>query len=152
MTLSTRGYDPGHHAWSFEGHYTAALSGDIHDVRMDLADFGVRHFRRAILRRYGLRIPEGNIRVGWEREEPALAPSRDVHVQFREMTYRGKQTYARRVPPEILRYDVEYDPDMDYDEAEFGGEDLDQEYEDEEEYENDEESQARARQGAYPED
>jgi len=151
MTLATRGYSLGQNAWSFEAHYTAALSGNIHDVRLDFADFGVRHFRRTILRRYGLRIPEGNIRVGWEREEPALAPSRDVHVEFREMTYRGKQTYARRLPSEVLRYDVEYDPETEYgeadDEYEEEDSDEDEEYEDEndeleddEEYENDEES------------
>ena len=131
MTLAARGYSPSQNAWSFEGHYTAALSGDIHDVRLDLADFGIPHFRGAIMRRYGLRIPEGKIRVGWEREEPALAPSPDVHVEFREMTYRGKQTYARRLPAETLRYGNKYDPETDYDEAE------DHEYEDEE-YDSDE--------------
>jgi hypothetical protein len=131
MTLATRGYSPSQNAWSFEAHYTAALSGDIGDVRLDLADFGVEHFRRAIMRRYGLRIPEGKIRVGWEREESALAPSPDVHVEFREMTYRGKQAYARRLPAEVLRYGNKYDPEDDYDEAE------DYEYEDEE-YDSDE--------------
>jgi hypothetical protein len=83
------------------------------------------------MRRYGLRIPESKIGVGWEREEPALAPSPDVHVEFREMTYRGKQTYARRLPGETLRYGNKYDPETDYDEAE------DHEYEDEE-YDSDE--------------
>jgi hypothetical protein len=90
------------------------------------------------MRRYGLRIPESKIRVGWEREEPALSSSSEVHVEFREMTYRGKQTYARRLPAEVLRYDEHYDPEADYDEADAG------EYEDEEdepaEYEEDEES------------
>jgi len=134
MTLATRGYSPSQNAWSFEAHYTAALSGDIGDVRVDLADFGIPHFRGAIMRRYGLRIPEGRIRVGWEREEPALASSPDVHVEFREMTYRGKQAHARRLPSEVLRYDVEYDPEADYDEYE----DESDESEDEEEYDNDE--------------
>lgn len=138
MTLATRGYSPSQNAWSFEAHYTAALSGDIGDVRVDLADFCIPHFRGAIMRRYGLRIPESKVRVGWEREEPALASSPDVHVEFREMTYRGKQTYARRLPAEVLRYGDQYDPEADYDEA-----DAD-EYEDEEydsdEYEENEES------------
>ena len=129
MTLATRGYSPSQNAWSFEGHYTAALPGDIHDVRLDLADFGIPHFRRAIMRRYGLRIPEGKIRVGWEREEPALSSSPDVHVEFREMIYRGKQTHARRLPAETLRYGNKYDPEADYDEADA--------YEDEE-YDSDE--------------
>jgi hypothetical protein len=136
MTLSTRGYSPIQNAWSFEGHYTAALSGDIGDVRVDLADFGIPHFRGAIMRRYGLRIPEDKIRVGWEREEPALASSPDVHVEFREMTYRGKQAYARRLPAETLRYGNKYDPGADYDEADAY---EDKEY-DSDEYEEYEES------------
>ena len=131
MTLSTRGYSLGQNAWSFEGHYTAALPGDIHKVRFDLADFCIPRFRRTVLRLAGQRISEDKIRVGWEREEPALAPSPDVHVEFREMTYRGKQTYARRLPAETLRYGNKYDPEADYDEAE------DYEYEDEE-YDSDE--------------
>lgn len=136
MTLATRGYSPSQNAWSFEAHYTAALSGDIGDVRVDLADFGIPHFRGAIMRRYGLRIPEGKIRVGWEREEPALASSPDVHVEFREMTYRGKQTYARRLPAETLRYGNKYDPEADYDEAE----DYEDEEYDSDEYEENEEN------------
>jgi len=136
MTLATRGYSPSQNAWSFEAHYTAALSGDIGDVRLDLADFGIPHFRGAIMRRYGLRIPEGKIRVGWEREEPALAPSPDIHVEFREMTYRGKQTYARRLPAETLRYGNKYDPEADYAEADAY---KDEEY-DSDEYEECEES------------
>jgi len=137
MTLATRGYSPSQNAWSFEAHYTAALPGDIGDVRVDLADFGIPHFRGAIMRRYGLRIPEGKIRVGWEREEPALASSPDVHVEFREMTYRGKQTYARRLPPQALRYGAEYDLEADNEESE-GDEDEEDEYEDgvDEEYED----------------
>jgi len=150
MTLATRGYSPSQNAWSFEAHYTAALSGDIGDVRVDLADFGIPHFRGAIMRRYGLRIPESKVRVGWEREEPALSSSPDVHVEFREMTYRGKQAHARRLPAEVLRYDVEYDPEADYgeiddDEYDEATSDDDDEYEDEgdesedeEEYDNDE--------------
>jgi len=71
-------------------------------------------------------------------EEPALSSSRDVHVEFREMTYRGKQTHARRLPAEVLRHDDRYDPEADYDEA-----DAD-DYEDEEygsdEYEENEDS------------
>ena len=141
MTLSTRGYSLGQNAWSFEAHYTAALPGDIGDVRVDLADFCIPHFRRAVLRRTGVRIPEGKIRVGWEREEPALTPSPDIHVEFREMTFRGKETHARRLPPEVLRYDAEYDPEADYDEAEdeYEEEDSDEEYEDESEVDEEDE-------------
>jgi len=139
MTLATRGYSPSQNAWSFEAHYTAALSGDIGDVRVDLADFGIPHFRRAVLRHTGLRISDDKIRVGWEREEPALTPSPDIHVDFREMTYRGRQTHARRLPPEALRYDVEYDPEPDYDEIDDDEyEDENDELEDEEEYDSDE--------------
>jgi hypothetical protein len=140
MTLSSRGYTPGRNAWSFEAHYTASLPGDIHDVRFELADLGVEHFRRKILRLYGLRIPEGKIRVGWEREERALAPSPDIHVEFREITFRGKQTYARRLPPDVLRYDVEYDPEADYDQAEDEYEEEDSDEDEQCEDENDEES------------
>jgi hypothetical protein len=143
MTLSTRGYSLGQNAWSLEGHYTAALPGDIHDVRLDLADFCIPHFRRTVLRHTGQRISDDKIRVGWEREEPALTPSKEVHAEFREMSYRGKQTHARRLPPDVLRYDFEYDPEADYDEAENDGyEDSndDEEYEDEsDELEDDEE-------------
>jgi hypothetical protein len=134
MTLSTRGYSPSQNAWSFEGHYTAALPGDIHDVRFDLADFCIPHFRRTVLKHTGRRISDDKIRVGWEREESALAPSPDIRVEFREMTYRGKQTYARQLPVEVLRYEADYD---EYDEEE---ENLHEDEEDEEEYEDDEES------------
>jgi len=148
MTLATRGYSLGQNAWSIEGHYIATLPGEIHDTRQDLADFCIPHFRRKVLRHTGQQVSKDKIRVGWEREESALAPSPDIRVEFRKMTYRGRQTQARRLPSDVLRYDVEYDPQAEYDEAEeyeYDDEEYDSdEYQgngsEPEEYENDEES------------
>ncbi len=138
MTLSTRGYDPGRHGWSFEAHFIAALPGDIRDVREDLSDYGVTYFIREVRRLYGVSLSERNVRIGFEREEPALSASRDIRIEFRELTFRGKQQRARAFPAEVLSYDPEAVDDersegYEYDAYEGG---YDEDSEDEDDFED----------------
>jgi hypothetical protein len=122
-------------AKSIESHYVAALPGDIREARQDLADFGIEDFRRIFEGRRGYKPPLAAVKVSFEAEERALAPSLEVHVETLEMVYRGRQHYANRFPPRVLTYDIEYDPEF----ADEQPEDEDEEPEDDEDYEDDEE-------------
>ncbi len=157
MTLSTRGYTLGENAWGYEAHFTAALPGNIHNVREKLRAIGIPYFQRLVLERYGQHVPLDRIRGEFEREEQALAPSADITVEPLEITYRGKMHHAaklpiRTLPSDVVAYDPEYDSseietdqedEQDYNGNDEGHEDdfeddepedeLDEEYEDEDE-------------------
>jgi hypothetical protein len=55
-------------------------------------------------RHYGMYIPRGKIRGHFQREQPALSPSRTLHVDVLETVYRGRQHYDRYVASEDLPY------------------------------------------------
>ena len=99
-----RGYTPQSNAWSAEAHYTTALPGSIHQNREQLRDFAIPHFQRVMRRHYGMYIPRAQIRGRFQREEPALSPSRTLHVDVLETVYRGRQHYDRYVASEDLPY------------------------------------------------
>jgi hypothetical protein len=145
MTLSTRGYSLRRNAWSYEAHFTAALAGNVHNVRERLREIAVPYFQRLIRERYGQDIPLGKIRGEFEREEEALAPSPHIRVEPLEITYRGKMHHAtklptRMLPSDIVTYDPEYDTDgydddeddEDFDDDEWEDGDEDEEYYDDE--------------------
>jgi hypothetical protein len=135
MTLSTRGYSLRQNAWSYEAHFTAALVGNVHNVREKLRSIAFPYFQRLIRERYGQDIPLGKIRGEFEREEMALAPSPHIRVEPLEITYRGKMHYATKLPTltlpsDIVAYDPEYDIDQD------GSDDED--FEEDDEWDDDE--------------
>jgi hypothetical protein len=153
LTLSTRGYSLGESAWSYEAHFTAALTGSIHNVREKLRAMAFPYFQRLVLERYGQHVPLDRIRGEFEREEQALAPSADITVEPLEITYRGKMHHAtslptRRLPSDIVAYDPEYDTagfEMEEDDEEEDDfyddepeDELDEEYDDEDEEYDDE--------------
>lgn len=119
-------------AKSLECHYVAALPGDIHELRQELAEFAIEDFRNTFEELRGYKPPLGAVKVSFEAEQPALSPSSEVQVETLEMVYRGRQHHAKRFPPRLLTYDIEYDP-------EFADEGLEDESEVDEEYEDDEE-------------
>ncbi len=88
-------YD-GEKARGFEGHFVASLSGKIAANRVKLAKFITPIFQKQILQQYALRVSPGQIRIRFEREQAAFARSRLVHVEFLEMTYRGRERHAKR--------------------------------------------------------
>jgi hypothetical protein len=103
-------------AKSLECHYTAALPGDLHEVRQDLADFGINNFLRTFEELHGYKPSPSAVKVRFEAEQTALAPTEEIQVETLEITYRGKQHYARRFAPRTMRYN--YDPDSYCDEDE----------------------------------
>jgi hypothetical protein len=130
MTLSTRGYSLGKHAWSYEAHFTALLPGNVHNVREKLRAYFVPYFQRLVQERYGEDVPLVKIRGEFEREEPALSPSADITVEPYEITYRGRMHYATAVPIRRLPSDIiAYDPDRYSDEGEDEESDGDDESE-----------------------
>lgn len=104
ITLSTRSlYDKAdHEARSFEGHFKACLRGKIRRNRKRLADFLIPIFQRQVYRELGVHISRSRIRVGFEREEPALSASRRVDAEFLIITYRGKHHVAKRLPQQTF--------------------------------------------------
>ncbi len=109
-TLSTRGYAQGQGFMSIEGPYSHDSADSIHTARQRLTEYAKEHFIRTVRRLYGIRLSPGDVKIGYEREEPALAPSRLVHVDLFEMIYRGKQHFARNLASENLRI-FRYDPE-----------------------------------------
>jgi hypothetical protein len=99
-----RGYTPQSNAWSAEAHYTIALPGSIHQNRERLRDFAIPHFQRVMRRHYGMYLRRGEIRGRFQREEPALSPTRTLHVDVLETVYRGRQHYDRHVASANLPY------------------------------------------------
>jgi hypothetical protein len=111
-------------AKSLECHYIATLPGDIHDVREDLADFGVEDFVRTYEELRGYKPDLRNVKVRFEAEQAALAPSSEIQVETLLMVYRGKQHYAQRFPVRTVSYEAEYDFAEDaLDEQEYEGDD-----------------------------
>jgi hypothetical protein len=105
MTVATRWYDQvAGKARIYEGHFKAARTGSIHTVRRNLADKGVPFFQRTIWKRYRKWIPKSSIRVGFEREQPALKASPEVQIEFRDLEFRGKQYSAYARPSSRMRY------------------------------------------------
>jgi hypothetical protein len=104
ITLSTGSvYDKGDgEARSFEGHFKAYLRGQIGKNRKRLADFLIPFFQRQVYRELGIRISRSHIRVGFDREQPVLAASRNVDAKFRTMTYCGKHFVAKRLPSQTI--------------------------------------------------
>jgi hypothetical protein len=102
ITLSTGSvYEKGDkEASSFEGHYKAYLRGNIRTNRKRLADFLIPLFQRQAYNELGVRIGRAHIRVGFQREERALASSRKIDAEFRVIAYHGKHHVAKRLPPQ----------------------------------------------------
>jgi hypothetical protein len=146
MTLSTRGYSLRQNAWSYEAHFTAALAGNVHNIREKLRALAIPYFQRLIRERYGQDIPPEKIRGEFEREEQALAPSPHIRIEPLEITYRGKMRHATKLPTltlpsDIVAYDPEYgqgiddsEEDEDFENDEDDWEDSDDESEEDEEY------------------
>lgn len=105
MTLATRWYDQAAgKARLYEAHFKAARTGSIHTVRTNLADKGVPFFQRTIWKRYHKWIPKSSIRVGFEREQPALKASPEAQIEFRDLEFRGKRYSAYQRPSSVMRY------------------------------------------------
>lgn len=136
MTLSTRGYSLRQNAWSYEAHFTAAVPGNIHNVRERLRSLAFPYFQRLIQERYGQDIPLEKIRGEFEREDQALSSSPDILVEPVEIVYRGKTHYATKLPVRKLPSDiVAYDPDS----GDMEEDDNDEDWEDDD-WEDDEEN------------
>jgi hypothetical protein len=125
---------------SFEAHYSYDSIDSIHASRQRLTDYAIEHFIRTVRRLYGIRLAPRDIKIGYEREQPAPTPSRFLHVELLEIIYRGKQHYARKLASENLRI-FRYDPPERYenkvdetyasDESEEDSEDdVDEDYDD----------------------
>jgi len=113
-----------------ESYFKAALEGSRHENRQELARIGVQFLKEKLQEWYGISAPDEKIKVRFERETPAQTPSKAIQVDFREMTYKGKQVSARALPGETIpiededeeRYDLDYDDsseEEDYDDSDW---------------------------------
>ena len=118
-----------------EAYFKAALEGSRHENRQELADIGIPFFQDQLRELYGISAPEDKIKVKFEREAPAQSLSDVIQVDFREMTYRGREVSARALPSQTipLEYDdsPDYDPNYDVSSEEEDFEDSDGEDDDE---------------------
>jgi hypothetical protein len=100
-----------------EAYFKAALDGPRHENRKELADIGIPFLQEKLQEWYEISAPEDKIKVRFERETPAQTASEAIRVDFREMTYRGKQVSARALPSQIIPVEdednQEYDPEYD---------------------------------------
>jgi hypothetical protein len=127
-----------------EAYFKAALDGSRHENRQELADIGVPVLQDKLSELYGIIAPEDKIKVRFEREAPAKSLSDAIQVDFREVTYRGKEVSARTLPSQIIPLDEDSrEYDLDNDEASWDEEEdsEDSDWGENEDYEDDEDSE-----------
>jgi hypothetical protein len=121
---------------TIEAYFEVALWGSIRQNRNEyLPSIGIPFFQDWVSRRFGMYVPESEINVRFEREQPAETEDDEILVDFRVMTYRGKSVSAQPYPQETIPLDEggsEYDPDYN-DEEEDSDEDEESDSEDDEE-------------------
>jgi hypothetical protein len=119
-----------------EAYFKAALEGSRHKNRQELADIGIPFLQDKLREWYGISAPDEKIKARFERETPAQTTSEAIQVDFREMTYKGKQISARALPGETIpladeeRHDLEYDDtseEDDYEDSDWEDDDTDEE-------------------------
>jgi hypothetical protein len=96
-------YD-GQQARGFEGHFVTSLSGEIGANRIKFAKVITPIFQKQIYQEHKIRVSPGQIRIRFEREQPALTRSRNVRAEFLEMTYRGRERHAERFPSQLFKW------------------------------------------------
>jgi hypothetical protein len=127
-----------------EAYFKAALEGSRHENRQELASIGVPVLQDKLRDLYGISGPEDKIKVRFEREAPAQSSSHAIQVDFREMTYRGKEVSAKALPSQIIPLDEDSrEYDLDNDEASWDEEEdfHDSGWEDDEDDEGDEDNE-----------
>jgi hypothetical protein len=102
---------------TIEVYFKVALEGSRHDNRQELADVGVPFLQEKLQEWYGISAPDDKIKVRFERETPARTAAEEIRVDFREMTYKGRQVSARALPSQTIPLE---DRDEDYD-LEYAG-------------------------------
>ena len=90
---------------TIEAYFKVALWGSRRENRNYLFSIGVPFFQDWVSRHFGLYVPQGEIKVRFERERPAETEEGEVIVDFRVMTYRGKSISAQPYPREIIPLD-----------------------------------------------
>jgi hypothetical protein len=110
---------------TIEAYFKAALEGSRHENRQELADIGVPFLQEKLQAWYGISAPDDEIKVRFDRETPARTASNAIRVDFREMTYKGKQVSARTLPGQTipLQDEDEEDYDFEYDDSAASEED-----------------------------
>jgi hypothetical protein len=128
-----------------EAYFKAALDGSRHENRKELADIGIPFFQDKLREWYEISTPEEKIKVRFERETPAQTASEAIQVDFREMTYRGKQVSARALPSQIipLEDDQGYDPEYDASAASEEDDHEDSDWDDDGDWEDDDTDEER---------
>jgi hypothetical protein len=109
-----------------EAYFKAALEGSRHENRRGLSRRGVSFLQEKLQEWYGISASDDEIKLGFDRETPARTTSEAIRVDFREMTYKGKQVSARALPSETIPlededdegYDLEYDDTSEEDDYE----------------------------------
>ena len=112
---------------TIEAYFKVALWGSIHENRNEfLPSICIPFFQEWVSEHFGIYVPESEIKIRYEREQPAETEDAEITVDFRVMTYRGKQISAQSYPQQTIPLETggsEYDPD--YDAEENGGEEFD---------------------------
>jgi hypothetical protein len=123
-----------------EAYFKVRLKGSRHESRKKLADTGIPCLQDILQEGYGISAPGDKIKVRFERETPAQTTSEAIQVDFREMTYRGRQVSARALPRHTIPLEDEdgqgYDPEYedsaaseedDYEDSDWEDDDTDEE-------------------------
>jgi hypothetical protein len=90
---------------TIEAYFKVALWGSRRENRNYLFSISVPFFQDWVSRHFGLYVPQGEIKVRFERERPAETEEGEIIVDFRVMTYRGKSISAQPYPREIIPLD-----------------------------------------------
>jgi len=106
-----------------EAYFKAALDGSRHENRKELADIGVSFLQEKLQEWYEISVPDDKIKVRFERETRAQTASEAIRVDFREMTYKGKQVSARALPSQTIALEDDQEYDLEYNDSAASEED-----------------------------
>ena len=89
------------------------LWGPVHENRNEyLPGIGIPFFQDWVSEHFGIYVPESEVKVRFEREQPVETEDAEISVDFRVMTFRGKQISAEAYPSETIPLEGSgYDPD-----------------------------------------
>jgi hypothetical protein len=88
---------------TIEAYFKVALWDSIRENRNGfLPRIGIPFIKDWIAEEFGLHVSPGDLKVRFEREEPAETEDEEIAVDFRVITYRGKGISAQSYPQQII--------------------------------------------------
>src|SRR5208283_2093657 len=88
---------------TIEAYFKVALWGSVNENRNNyLPGIGIPFFQEWVSENLRMYVPDSEVNVRFEREQPAETEDAEITVDFRVMTRRGKNISAESYPQETI--------------------------------------------------